>query len=168
MKRLLLALLFTSQVVAAERPVTPADAKALFARFQSLAGSWKAASTKGWTESGTYEVGAKGSVVIHRTHFDGGSNDGMLTTWFLDGERLLMTHYCEARNQPTLVASTIRDDGAIVFRFLSGTNMSSRDTGHMDSCVYRFIDEDHFTSQWTWYAKGKGTWMEEISEQRSR
>ena len=35
-----------------------------------------------------------------RSHFVGEQNDGMMTTYFLDGDRLLMTHYCEAGNQP--------------------------------------------------------------------
>ena len=117
----------------------------------------------------TYEVAAKGSVVIHRSHFDGEANDGMMTAFFLDGERLLMTHYCEARNQPTLIASTIDDaDRSVLFRFLRGTNMASRDVGHMDSCVIRFIDANRLTRRWTWYGKGKETWLEAIEEVRSR
>jgi len=93
----------------------------------------------------------------------------MLTTFFLDGNRLLMTHYCEARNQPTLAASAI-DDGtnSVFFRFLSGTNMASRDVGHMDSCVIRFVDGDHTTHRWSWYAKGVESWMETTEEERMR
>jgi hypothetical protein len=172
MKRIVIALIaFTSCLPSAaeERPVAAADAKAIFARLQSLAGTWKGKSiTQGWTGNARYELAAKGTVVIHRSIFDGEQNDGMITTFYLDGDRLLMTHYCEAKNQPTLVASTIDDaSNTIAFRFLSGTNMASRDAGHMDSCVIRFVDRDHITRQWTWYSKGRETWLEKIEEHRS-
>ena len=32
----------------------------------------------------------------------------------------------------------------------------------------RFVDADHFTSQWTWYQDGKESWMEEIVHARVR
>ena len=172
MKNTTLAILFAAislNAFAEPRPLTAADAKALFARFQSLAGTWKGKSTKGWTETAVYEVVARGSVVITRSHFDGEPNDGMLTTIFLDGDRLLLTHYCEARNQPTLVASEV-DDGShsVVFRFLRATNLPTRDTGHMDACVISLTDDDHLTERWTWYANGKETWLETIEQERSR
>lgn len=148
--------------------MTADDAKAVFARFKAMAGTWKGKSERGWTGTGTYELAAKGSVVVHRSHFDGQANDGMITTFFLDRDRLLLTHYCEARNQPTLVATTIDDaTNTVVFRFLSGTNMASRDTGHMDSAIFRFVDAGKVTHQWTWYSKGQDRWLETIEEQRS-
>jgi len=85
----------------------------------------------------------------------------------MDGDRLLLTHYCEARNQPRLVLSRVEDDGrTAVFSFLDGTNMASRDSGHMDKVVIRFQDDDHYTSQWTWYQGGEERWLEEITHTR--
>jgi hypothetical protein len=163
------ALLLATSLAAEPRPVTPADAKAIFEKLKAMDGTWKGKSTKGWTDVATYEVAAKGTVVIERSHFEGEENDGMMTTFFLDGERLLMTHYCEARNQPTLVAATIDDaDHSVLFRFSSGTNMASRDVGHMDSCRMRFVEAGRVQSQWTWYAKGKETWKENIESVRSQ
>jgi hypothetical protein len=28
------------------------------------------------------------------------------------------------------------------------------------------VDDDHFSSQWTWYQDGKESWMEEIKLER--
>jgi hypothetical protein len=168
MKRILLITLLCCSAFAEERPMTAADAKMVFERFKSMAGTWKEKSGKGWTGTSKYELAAKGTVVMHRSIFDGGENDGMITTFFLDRDRLLLTHYCEAKNQPTLVASTIDNaTNSVTFRFLSGTNMESRDVGHMDSAIYRFIDANRITHQWTWYAKGREKWLETIEEQRS-
>ena len=168
MKKAIAVFLFLAATVnAAERPVTASDAKALFARLKKLEGKWKAHSTKGWTEIASYDVAAKGSVLFNRTFFEDEPNDGMLSTFFMDGDRLLLTHYCEARNQPTLVASTIDDEAnRAVFKFDHGTNMKSRDTGHMDSIVIHFIDDDHVTSRWSWYGNGQERWFEEIEQVR--
>jgi hypothetical protein len=91
----------------------------------------------------------------------------MATAIHMDGERLVLTHYCVARNQPRLVATDISDDGRrIVFTFLDGTGMASRDTGHMDKAVFELIDDDHYTTHWTWYSKGEERWMEKIERVR--
>ena len=141
-------------------------AKAAFDRFAKLEGSWKGKSTKGWTDTNSYRVIAKGSVVMG-TSFDAHPGETMITMIHMDSERLMLTHYCVAKNQPRMVATSVEGDGTrIKFEFLDGTNMSSRDKGHMDSVVYRFVSEGEFTSHWTWYQDGKESWMEEISYER--
>ncbi|HEY6066377.1 MAG TPA: hypothetical protein VIY96_09490 [Thermoanaerobaculia bacterium] len=93
----------------------------------------------------------------------------MLTVFHLDGDRLLLTHYCVARNQPRLEATEISPDlSTITFTFRDGTNLASRDAGHMDKATYRFGANDEFTSRWTWFQKGKETWMEEIQYRRAK
>lgn len=137
-----------------------------FERFKKLEGRWKGRSTKGWEEDVSYRTIAGGSVVVG-TSFDAHPNETMLTLIHLDGDRLMLTHYCVAKNQPRLVATSFADDGkTITFTFLDGTNLPSRDRGHMDKAVFRFIDENHVTSRWTWYQNGKESWMEEISLER--
>ena len=160
-------LIATINAVAAERPVTAEDSRAIFARLKKMAGTWSAKSTKGWTESNRYEVAGKGSVVIGRSHFEGEEDDGMMSAFYMDGDRLLLTHYCEAGNQPTLIAATI-DDAAhtVTFAFLSGTNLTAR-PGHMHSVVLRFIDDDHMTSRWSFSNNGKEQWFEEIEQVRA-
>jgi len=163
----LLAITILCTLSSAAAPPTAAEAKAAFEKLRTLAGTWTSSSTKGWTETATYEVAAQGSVIIERSHFDGEPGDGMMTTIYLDGPRLLLTHYCEARNQPTLVASAIEDGGKrITFTFLSGTNMSSRDAGHMDSVVLQLIDAGRMKSRWSWYERGAQKWFEEIESTR--
>ena len=137
-------------------------AKVAFERFKKLTGSWKGKSTKGWTDTNSYRVIAAGSVVMG-TSFDAHPNETMITMIHMDGDNLMLTHYCVAKNQPRMVASSISKDGSqITFEFLDGTNMASRDKGHMDKAVYQFESDERFTSQWTWYQDGKESWMEEI------
>jgi hypothetical protein len=91
----------------------------------------------------------------------------MATLFHLDGDRLVLTHYCVARNQPRLVATAISEDGRrIEFSFLDGTNMTSRDDGHMDRAVYVIESPDRYRSQWTFYQKGQERWLEDIVNTR--
>lgn len=137
-----------------------------FELFKKLDGRWIGRSTKGWTEDITFKTIAKGSVVVENS-FDAHPNETMMTMFYLDGSRLLLTHYCVAGSQPRLAATAFADNGrTITFTFLDATNLPSRDKGHMDKAVFRFKDENSFSSQWTWYQEGKESWMEEIQYER--
>jgi len=82
---------------AAAEGSTPAAA--MFARIKSLAGQWEAQVNGGKAEI-TYEVIAGGSAVMERESAEG--MPPMLTVYYLDGNRLLLTHYCMAGNQPRM------------------------------------------------------------------
>jgi hypothetical protein len=74
-----------------------------------------------------------------------------------------------AKNQPRLRATRIADDlGEIEFTFLDGTNLPSRDKGHMDRCVIKLDSADAYRSRWTWYQDGKESWMEDIEHRRAK
>jgi hypothetical protein len=143
-------------------------ATATFERLKKLDGKWIGRSTKGWQEEITFKTIAQGSVV-HESSFDAHPNETMATMYYLDGNRLLLTHYCVSKTQPRLLATGFEDNGRkITFTFVDATNLASRDKGHMDKVVFNFIDEDHFTSQWTWYQAGKEQWLEEIRYERAK
>ena len=151
----------------------PNKAAALTAleRFKSLAGEWEGKSTAGWAGAATYSVIARGSAVLsaskHSAH--PGDDESMATVYHLDGDRLLLTHYCVARNQPRLVATKVDNDGRrIEFTFVDGTNLASRNAGHMDRAVFEFHDANRFSSRWTWYQDGQERWMEDITYTRKR
>ena len=140
--------------------------RAAFERFKRLEGKWRGRSTKGWEETTSFKTIAAGSVVVS-TSFDAHPNETMMTMYHLDSDRLILTHYCVAKNQPRLVATSFADDGkTITFTYLDGTNLPTRDRGHMDKVIIRFQDDNHVTSQWTWYQAGKESWMEEIQLER--
>jgi len=147
---------------------TPTPAQAAFERFKKLEGQWHGRSTKGWEEIVSFKTIAQGSVVVENS-FDAHPNETMMTMFYLDGERLMLTHFCVAGNQPRLEATSFDNEGrTITFTFLDATNLPSRDNGHMDKAVFRFIDDNKFSSQWTWYQNGKESWMEEIVCERKR
>jgi hypothetical protein len=145
------------------------DADLIFARVKNLAGEWQETSTKGWTGRTRIRVLARGSAVMFESSFPDASDSGMLTLIYIDKGRLLLTHYCEARNQPTLIASSLSPDGnTITFTFLSGTGMKSRDDGHMDQMALKFDGPDSYHERWTWYSNGTERWLEDIENRRVR
>lgn len=150
------------------KPSAPIPAQLAFDQFKKLDGAWKGKSTKGWEEIVNFKTIAQGSVVVESS-FDAHPNETMMTMFHLDGDRLMLTHYCVAKNQPRLVATEFSEDGkTITFTFIDGGNLPSRNRGHMDKALFRFIDDNHVSTQWTWYQDGKERWMEEIVLERNK
>jgi len=84
-----------------------------------------------------------------------GHNEDMISMINLDNDRLLMTHYCSAGNQPRMVATASPDGKTITFDFLDATNLSSPDAGHMHRVIFTFVDANHHTEDWLFIAQGK-------------
>ena len=154
---------------AAEAPVRPSAtaARAVFERLKGLEGEWRGRSTMGWKDEVRFDVIARGSVVMESSRFEAHPGETMVTMFHMDGDRLLLTHYCVAGNQPRLEASAIADGGAHVsFTFADATGIASRDAGHMDS-VELFFEEGALRSVWSWYQDGASRPMEEIRLERA-
>ena len=146
-----------------------AVARQVFGRFQKLSGDWRGRSTKGWTDQVAFRVIAAGSVVVATSEFEAHPDETMMTVYHLDGDRLMLTHYCVAGNQPRLEMTSTGESGKKVgFSFRDGTNLASRDQGHMDRVVFEFQDEEHFSARWSFYKNGQEAWMEEIHFERIR
>ena len=129
-------------------------AQAGFDRLKTLVGEWEGIAGKGETAAVSYRLVSNGSALEETLRV--GKDETMITMYHLDGDRLMVTHYCAAGNQPRMVATP--DPGnpnVIAFNFLDATNLSSPDAGHMRSLVVTLVDKDHFTQRWTWREKGK-------------
>ena len=167
---LMLMLLSPLTNLPAAQETAPAlqQAAATFERLKSLSGVWRGRSTKGWEDRVTIDVIAGGSVV-RSTSFDAHPGETMLTLYHMDGDRLMLTHYCVALNQPRMVATRFEEGGnRIAFDFLDATNLPTPGAGHMHSSILRLVDGDRFTSRWTWFQDGEESWMEEIVYERER
>jgi hypothetical protein len=72
--------------------------------------------------------------------------------FYRDGDRLFLTHYCDAGNRPRMVGKLSPDGKTLEFEFLdlSGGNKH----GHMHHAKFTFIDENHHTEDWTYMMPG--------------
>jgi len=73
----------------------------------------------------------------------------------MDGDRLLLTHYCMAGNQPRMQATISADGKSITFDFVDGTNITNSQPGHMQRVIFTFTDATHHTEEWHFAAPGK-------------
>jgi hypothetical protein len=142
-------------VKADEKPKDPSPAAKAFDRLKSLKGEWVDNSgTFGAkdTVSVTYEVVGNGSVVMERL-FRGQPHE-MVSIYHMDGDSLVMTHYCAARNQPRMKAGRITAD-RIDFDFAGGTNFDPAKDAHMHNGYMEWADADHVHGKWFGWSGGK-------------
>ena len=135
-----------------ELPANP-DARAQFQHFLELSGDWRVVGgdhTVGATHE--YRTVANGTVVVE-TAFAGDPHE-MITTIYMDGPQLRMTHYCAAGNLPHLVALP-GTGNSVEFGFLLAENMASMDEGHMHDAHFVFEDRDHMKVIWSYWEGGK-------------
>ena len=146
------------------------DGPSAFERLKSLAGTWEAKRADGKAAMSIFELTANGTVLLERysnTAMPGGGH--MATAYHLDGSSLVLTHYCIAKNQPTLRAERFdAAAGEIQFEFVRASNLSSEKTGHMRRALYRLEDAAHFTTSWEFFEGGKKTMTEVERFTRSR
>jgi hypothetical protein len=147
---------------------TKEQALAAFKKLKKFAGKWQCNSPGLGDFQESYKLIAEGSVLMGNEMEDK-PESAMVTMYHMDGDTLMLTHYCMAKNQPRLTAMKIADDlSSVTFEYKDGTNMASRDVGHMDSVVINFVDDDNFKSRWSWYEKGKEQWMEAVTAKRMK
>ncbi len=85
----------------------------------------------------------------------------MITMYYLDGDQVKMTHYCEAGNQPTMRATYAPETRTLTFDFVSATNMKSPDDGHMHHAVYTFVENNQMRQVWAFRKNQKDSFMED-------
>jgi hypothetical protein len=140
-------LLFSATALMAQ-----SDAQKVLDRFKTLVGTWEGKSPKVQTPEVKYRLMAGGTAVMAESHMIG---DEMSSMFYVDGERLMMTHFCPSGNQPRMQATISPDLKTVSFEFLDATNLAGPQAGHMHKAVYLFSDAEHYSEEWTWKQEGK-------------
>ena len=150
---------------AADQPA-PSDAQKSFTQLKTLAGTWKASVTTfppqpqmgdGAIGQVSLRITSRGNAIVHEMKEAGKPDDPVkydhpVTMFYLDEDRLLLTHYCDAGNRPRMVARTSPDGKTVEFDFLDvagGTQF-----GHMHHAVFTIIDANHHLEDWTYMTPG--------------
>ncbi len=125
-----------------------------FDQLKSLTGTWEGKNTEGMAIQVIFRDTAGGSALMSEIHGHGPEN--MVSMVHLDGpNRLVLTHYCGAGNQPRMQSSSSPDGKAITFDFFDGTNIASPEAGHMQRVVFTVVDANHHTEDWTFQDHGQ-------------
>jgi hypothetical protein len=149
--RVVLALFVALTATAA---LAQSDAQKSFDQLKSLSGSWEGKAGNGQAIGVTFRETSGGTAVMSETLGHGPEN--MISMFNMDGpNRLLVTHYCGAGNQPRMQASTSPDGKTITFTYVDATNLATPDAGHMTQLVIGIPDANHHTEDWTFSDHGK-------------
>jgi hypothetical protein len=124
-----------------------------FERISSLQGEWKG-QMNGLNARLIYTLTANGSVLMEECRPDNGAM--MVTMFSVDGDHLIATHYCSAKNQPQMATGPITDPTKpLAFSLVRVTGLKSPDAFHNTGLTVTQDDQDHLTQTWTYQAKGK-------------
>lgn len=159
---LVLVVMSLSALVVAQSRPAPSDAQKSFDTLKTLAGNWDGSVKNPYTGKTdaahvTLRVTSRGNAIVDEmkdpsTPDDPTRYDHPVTVFYLDGNRLLLTHYCDAGNRPRMVASTGQDGKKVEFDLLdlSGGNQN----GHMYHVLFTIIDANHHTEDWSYMMPG--------------
>lgn len=124
---------------------TGSEAKAGFANIQKLAGNWEGTAF-GMKATAVFAGSSAGSTV--REIMAPGGEHEMTNMYHLDGDQIVVTHYCGAGNQPRMV-STMITPGRIVFELDDISNYTGGPHGYMGRLELEFVNKDHVIQHWT-------------------
>ena len=128
------------------------DAQKSFDQLKTLAGSWEGlvAGTgtplDGKVVQATLRVTSMGNALMHEMR-GAGRPDDPITMFYMDGDRLLLTHYCDAGNRPRMTGKASPDGKTVEFEFLDVAG--STEYGHMHHAVITLVDANHHIEDWT-------------------
>ncbi len=130
------------------------DAQKSFDKLKTLAGTWEGhvttvppqAEMEGKLMQVSLRTTSMGHTLMHEMTGSGRPDDP-ITMVVVDGDRLLLTHYCDADNRPRMVGRASPDGKTVEFDFLDVTG--NLQYGHMQHAVFTNIDANHHTEDWT-------------------
>ena len=138
-------------VLSASLVVAQSDAHKSFDLLKGMEGNWAGKNNQGQPVQVSFRITSGGSALMSEIHGHGPEN--MITMFHMDGERLLMTHYCGAGNQPRMKVIS-SDAKSVSFEFFDGTNIGPGD-GHMQHVTFTEPDTDHHVEEWIFLDHGK-------------
>lgn len=164
----------TDTTAAPATPAAPAaqsDEERFFERLKTLAGYWEGPVTTtpkqevqklmamdqglpkklDGTMKITIRVASDGYALTHETG-EAGPHVNPLSVVYIEDGRLMMTHYCAFGNRPRMQAKFSPDGNTVTFDFVDISGKSR--FGHMHQAIFTFIDEDHHSEDWVFYAPG--------------
>src|SRR6202521_4071504 len=133
---LFIVLMSISTVAFAQSDAQKSDAQKSFDKLKTLAGSWEGhvttlppqAEIEGKLMQVTLRATSMGNALMHEMT-GAGRPDDPITMLYLDVDRLLLTHYCDAGNRPRMVRKMSPDGKTVEFEFLDVDG--STQYGHM-------------------------------------
>jgi hypothetical protein len=152
----------TAAAVATKPESVIYDEASAMAWFRTLGGEWDQTKADGTKipdigEKMSFKVIGAGSTVMQSILPD--TPREMTVMFHMDGpNKLLLDHFCAARNVPHMVFQKSDKPGEIIFKFAGGTNLNPKVDYFVHNQVYHIISKDAYVVQAA--TSGKGTLIE--------
>jgi hypothetical protein len=172
--------LIAAAAFAADTAATQSDAQKSFDKLKTIAGSWEGHATTDPPQPEmpdvmqvSLRVTSTGNALLHEMKGKGKPEERNeddpnhpITMFYVDGDRLLLTHYCDAGNRPRMVGKMSPDGKTVEFDFLDVAG--STEYGHMHHAVFTIIDANHHTEDWTYMMPGDKPGHAHVDLQRTK
>ncbi len=141
------------------------EAEGVFEQLKSLAGTWHGEPEGEGAEAAAeaeqvgevvheFRVSAAGTVVMET--MGPGTEHEMINMYHVDGNDLLVTHYCAGGNQPLMRLNRESSTSeTLVFDFAGGTNLDPAVDAHIHSAKITLLDDGNIVSRWVSHAGGE-------------
>jgi len=126
------------------------EAQKTFEKLKTLAGSWQG-SVMGMSIQATIRVTSRGNAILHEMT-SSAMPDNPITMIYVDGDRLLLTHYCDSGNRPRMEGKISPDGNSVEFTLLDITGNTER--GFMNRVSFTLVDANHHNEESTWMLPG--------------
>ncbi|MEP6911279.1 MAG: hypothetical protein ABI923_00910 [bacterium] len=152
MPTLLICLLAPAAVVFAQDNApksasTQSDAQKAFEKMKTLAGSWQG-TIMGISIDITIRGASSGTAILHEATTDGGRPPNHeITMFYVEGDRLLATHYCDGGNRAHFEGKMLPDGKTIEFSFLDV--VGSTKGGLVKHMAFTMIDANKHVIEFT-------------------
>jgi hypothetical protein len=154
----------------AATPAPETDAHKSFVRLKTLAGTWEGPVTTtpkmamvkmdptldkmDGTLKVSLQVTSSGKTITHEMS-GSGPHVNPVSVVYLDGDRLLLTHYCAMGNRPRMSGKMQPDATTVKFDFVDVDG--GTENGMMHDAAFTFIDADHHNEDWEFFMPGEKT-----------
>lgn len=128
------------------KTATQSDAQKAFEKLKTTVGSWQG-TMMGKSISFTVRLMSSGNTILQEANSSSPPPDHEITTFYLDGDRLLATHYCDGGNRVRWEGKLSPDRNAIEFSFLDVAG--STRTGFVRHTVFTIVDANKQVIEFT-------------------
>ena len=126
------------------------DAQKAFEKLKTLAGTWQG-SVMGMSVQATIRVTSRGNAILHEVT-SSAMPDNPITMIYVDGDRLLLTHYCDSGNRPRMEGKISTDGNRVEFALFDITGNTEK--GFMNRIAFTIVDANHHNEESTFMLPG--------------
>ena len=99
----------------------------------------------------TIRVTSRGNAILHEVT-SSGMPDNPITMIYVDGDRLLLTHYCDSGNRPRMEGKFSLDGNSVEFTLFDITGNTEK--GFMNRIAFTIVDANHHNEESTFMLPG--------------